>query len=262
MTADRNHRIVPEDEKAYHRIVAKSWLDSTLRDALRGDPAKALGVTRLTADEITAVSRFLDEDIEHPQPPVESGSAVGRKGPSDLRSDSFHGFDAGEVNDGRSAGGPSNIHSAFSMELPRLAAHFSVRAEPADPSGKEVLHFVSSRRALRFEGRNLPLFHDAVLPLLDGCHPLDALEAAQRAGGVFCLEASQTVGIPSHAMSQPSKAIRTPCKQSGSESRREHYQEMRPDLDRLSSAVAKRIPPGAKTLYDGVGAAFAASAGE
>lgn len=182
MTSDRDEPILREDEKAYHKIVAKSWLDPTLRDRLRDDPTNALGVTRLTAEEALAVSRFLDEDVEEPQPPEEPRLAFWQEGPSRMRPDGSRRLGAGRAKDrlsaALSAGGPSDAEPAFSMELPRLAAHFSVRAEPHDPSGREVLNFVSSRRALRFEGRNLTSFHEAVLPLLDGRHTVDAIEAA------------------------------------------------------------------------------------
>lgn len=174
---DRARPGVPEDEKAFHRIVAKSWLDPTLRDGLRSDPARALGVARLTADEQAAVSRFLDEDVEEPQSPMEP-SAAGQQGPPRPQRDNCDRFDLGGLAEDRSSDTASAGDPEFAMELPRLAGHFSVRGEPADSSGADVLHFVSSRRSLRFEGRNLTAFHEVVLPLLDGRHTLAAIETA------------------------------------------------------------------------------------
>ena len=143
MTDEGDAPAVREEVMAYHRIVARSWLDPTLRDRLQGDPATALGVNRLTPAETLAVSRFLDDDVEEPLPD--------ELGPAE---------------------------PAFAMSRPRLASYIMVRAEPADPSGQEVLHFVSSRRAIAVKGHRLGSFHQVALPLLDGRHTVEAIESA------------------------------------------------------------------------------------
>ena len=65
----------------------------------------------------------------------------------------------------------------FSLKKPRLPSHYYVRFEPPDSSGEEVLIFSSERRKIKLKGRSFREFFQAVLPLLDGAHSIEAIQA-------------------------------------------------------------------------------------
>jgi adenylyltransferase/sulfurtransferase len=55
--------------------------------------------------------------------------------------------------------------------------------DPPDEAGDEVLHIVSERRSLKMKGHAFREFHKLVVPLLDGRHTLEEIQAS--AGDVF-----------------------------------------------------------------------------
>lgn len=65
-----------------------------------------------------------------------------------------------------------------SLQKPLLPTHYSVWFDPPDDAGDEVLHFVSERRSLKLKGRSFREFHQRVVPMLDGRHSLEEIEAA------------------------------------------------------------------------------------
>jgi bacteriocin biosynthesis cyclodehydratase domain-containing protein len=60
---------------------------------------------------------------------------------------------------------------------PRLPSHYYVLSEPPDAKGEEILCFVSERRRIKLKGHSFREFHQYVVPLLDGRHSLDEIEA-------------------------------------------------------------------------------------
>lgn len=65
-----------------------------------------------------------------------------------------------------------------SLQKPLLPTHYSVWFDPPDEAGDEVLHFVSERRSLKLKGRSFREFHQLVIPMLDGRHSIEEIEAA------------------------------------------------------------------------------------
>jgi adenylyltransferase/sulfurtransferase len=182
MASDDEEQALRDHQKVLHKLVAKSWLDPTIRDRLRKNPSDALevlGVGDLTEAEAAAVARFTDHDIDHD---IEPPAAPWRASVGARRTD--QGLDEGRrarlQQEACTSGRASDAETEFSMERPRLATHVYVRVEPPDPSGVEGLHVVSSRRQLKLEGRGLRSFHEVVLPLLDGRHTMAEIEAASR----------------------------------------------------------------------------------
>lgn len=60
---------------------------------------------------------------------------------------------------------------------PRLPSHYYVWCEPPDSSGDEVLLFVSERRRIKLKGHSFREFQSRVIPLLDGWHTVEQIEA-------------------------------------------------------------------------------------
>jgi adenylyltransferase/sulfurtransferase len=58
-----------------------------------------------------------------------------------------------------------------------LPSHYSIRYEPPDPSGDEVLLFDSVRRKVKLKGRSFREFLRSVVPLLDGTRTLAEIKA-------------------------------------------------------------------------------------
>jgi citronellol/citronellal dehydrogenase len=50
--------------------------------------------------------------------------------------------------------------------------------DPPDEDGDEVLHIVSERRSLKLKGRSFREFHQRVIPMLNGKHSVEEIEAA------------------------------------------------------------------------------------
>ena len=67
--------------------------------------------------------------------------------------------------------------SIFNMKKPRLPSHYYIRFEPPDSSGDEVLFFTSERRNIKLKGRSFREFLQVVVPILDGQHTLEEIEA-------------------------------------------------------------------------------------
>jgi bacteriocin biosynthesis cyclodehydratase domain-containing protein len=61
---------------------------------------------------------------------------------------------------------------------PLLPSHLSVWVDPPDEAGDEVLHVVSEQRSLKLKGHSFREFRDEVLPLLDGAHTVEEIQAA------------------------------------------------------------------------------------
>lgn len=76
--------------------------------------------------------------------------------------------------------------SIFNFKRPRLLGHYYVRLEPPDSSGNEVLHFSSERRKITVKGHSFRDFQERVLPLLNGRHTLEEIEA--QVSDVFAAE--------------------------------------------------------------------------
>ena len=162
--------------KTYSKLVAKSWLDPTLRERLKNKPADALaelGVADLTDAELMAVAKFINDDTGKPQP----SDLPPRDPTTGLRPPDAET----PPRDPTSGVLPPDAGPASALKKPRLVSYVYVRAAPPDPSGTEALHFVSSRRQIKLEGHRLRLFHDTVLPLLDGHRTMEDIEAASRA---------------------------------------------------------------------------------
>jgi molybdopterin-synthase adenylyltransferase len=66
---------------------------------------------------------------------------------------------------------------------PLLPKHYRVRIEPSEDGGEESLVFTSERKRVVISGTSLRAFLEHVVPLLDGQHPLEDIQA--RAAGVF-----------------------------------------------------------------------------
>lgn len=58
-----------------------------------------------------------------------------------------------------------------------LPAHYSLWCDPPDEAGDEVLHIVSERRSLKLKGRAFREFVRTVVPLLDGRHTVEEIQA-------------------------------------------------------------------------------------
>jgi adenylyltransferase/sulfurtransferase len=67
--------------------------------------------------------------------------------------------------------------SRLTYRKPRLPSHYYVLFEPPDSKGEEVLRFVSERRRITIKGHSFREFQQYVIPLLDGRHTLDDIEA-------------------------------------------------------------------------------------
>jgi adenylyltransferase/sulfurtransferase len=63
------------------------------------------------------------------------------------------------------------------LRYPLLPSHFSLWFDPPDEAGDEVLHIVSERRAIKLKGRAFREFTKEVVPLLDGRHTLEEIQA-------------------------------------------------------------------------------------
>jgi len=64
------------------------------------------------------------------------------------------------------------------LRKPLLPTHFSVWCDPPDAAGDEILHVVSERRSITLKGRAFREFTKGVVPLLDGRHTLEEIQAA------------------------------------------------------------------------------------
>jgi len=62
------------------------------------------------------------------------------------------------------------------LKRPLLPSHYAVWFEPPDESGDEVLHIVSSQRALKLKGFAFREFYERVVPLLDGSRSLGQIQ--------------------------------------------------------------------------------------
>jgi molybdopterin-synthase adenylyltransferase len=60
---------------------------------------------------------------------------------------------------------------------PRLRTQFYLWSEPPDASGDETLHFASHRRRVTLKGQSFREFERLVVPLLDGRHTIDDIQA-------------------------------------------------------------------------------------
>ena len=60
---------------------------------------------------------------------------------------------------------------------PRLPGHYYVLFEPPDGKGEEVLRFVSERKKIEIKEHSFREFQQYVIPLLDGSHTLEEIEA-------------------------------------------------------------------------------------
>ncbi len=69
---------------------------------------------------------------------------------------------------------------ATTPSRPLLPGHYSLWFDPPDDAGDEVLHIVSERRSLKLKGKAFREFHRAVVPLLDGAHTVEEIQAATR----------------------------------------------------------------------------------
>jgi len=67
--------------------------------------------------------------------------------------------------------------SRITYRKPRLPSHYYVLLEPPDSKGEEVLRFVSERRKIKIKGHSFREFQQYVIPLLDGRHTLEEIEA-------------------------------------------------------------------------------------
>jgi adenylyltransferase/sulfurtransferase len=97
---------------------------------------------------------------------------------------------------------------------PRLRTQYYLWSEPPDASGDETLHFASHRRRVTLKGQAFREFERLVVPLLDGRHTIDEIQA--RVAHVFAphdLEKSLAV-LASQALlddaSEPVAAEATP----------------------------------------------------
>lgn len=86
------------------------------------------------------------------------------------------------------------------LRKPLLPRHYSLWFDPPDEAGDETLHIVSERRAIKLKGQAFREFNKSAVPLLDGHHTLEEIQAAVAA--VFrpqdlleCLELLQRHGI-------------------------------------------------------------------
>jgi molybdopterin-synthase adenylyltransferase len=64
------------------------------------------------------------------------------------------------------------------FKRPRLPTHYQIRFEPPGRSGEEILYFSSERRKIKLEGCLFREFLQVAVPLLDGKHTLDEIQAA------------------------------------------------------------------------------------
>ena len=86
------------------------------------------------------------------------------------------------------------------LRKPLLPSHYSLWFDPPDEAGDEVLHVVSERRAIKLKGRAFREFTKQVVPLLDGRHTIEEIQA--RTEHVFqpqdladCVEVLHAQGI-------------------------------------------------------------------
>ncbi len=68
--------------------------------------------------------------------------------------------------------------STSNFRKPRLPSHFYVLVDPPDESGEEVLRFNSECRKIKLRGHSFREFQQEVIPLLDGNHTLEEIQAA------------------------------------------------------------------------------------
>ena len=64
------------------------------------------------------------------------------------------------------------------LHKPLLPGHYSLWFDPPDDSGDEVLHIVSERRTLKLKGKAFREFKNVVVPLLNGRHTVEEIQAA------------------------------------------------------------------------------------
>src|SRR3954451_17602635 len=65
----------------------------------------------------------------------------------------------------------------LTFRKPRLPSHYYVLFERPDSKGEEVLRFVSERRKIKIKGHSFREFQQYVIPLLDGRHTLEDIQA-------------------------------------------------------------------------------------
>jgi hypothetical protein len=70
-----------------------------------------------------------------------------------------------------------NEMSTVKVQRPRLPNNIYVWFEPLDADGDEVLYFVSESKRVKLKGHSFREFQQLVIPLLDGQHTLEEIEA-------------------------------------------------------------------------------------
>jgi adenylyltransferase/sulfurtransferase len=186
MAEDQEQR-PQEYQKKYNKIVAKSWLDPVFKRRLIDNPAKVLKEEGIDVPEGVEVKVL--ESTEggiHVPEGVEANALQPPEGVQYLRlppkpplsEEELPGEQLAHIQVApRYPYESTNDIPTFSMKKPKLANHLYVRPGSPDDSGKDVLFFNSERRQIKLEGQGLNQFNEVVIPLLNGRHTKDDIQA-------------------------------------------------------------------------------------